>query len=519
MTGKQDLMNQVPLLTDKVWNILPYLISIPYRPIIKDFNLKFFGFGSCFALEVMQPLSKLGFNAHYDEKVSYHFTTKTLLELLRVFREGRPFTEDEIYFNPNEQKHMSFLHHMFITYGEKDKSKLLSQMNLEAEKTKAKLKSTDVIILTLGNATWLEHKETGKSICHTGYTINGGDCEIRRSSVDEITQELQEIYEILKELIDDDFYFIVTISPQRYAWHLPKSSHKYFNSYNEIDSLVGSNCDKAKLRVAIDRFMNKHEKDNVEYFPSYDIVMDELRMVEGFKDDFNDHLHVTQPRTPAYVVNRFLMSHCSETMIELLQFYRSNYRRWLPKSANVFYGYEDELNKTVSKLGYYLKETNCRKIVDEFLFGAESSVSSEQVVKYRKLFALEENDNNETYVDFVCRNNDLIKELEAENKKILVFGCGKHTDFLMKYTLLSKLDIVAFADDNYNSIKNIYNIPVINPMEIMDTQSDLILISSTAFQEKMRQKAEDIADGKIPVMSFYSEDELEIVSQYISIYR
>ena len=127
-------------------------------------------------------------------------------------------------------------------------------------------------------------------------------------SVDEIVESLESILASLKKLrMGKPFNWIITISPQRYAW--PKK-------WTGVDSVTQSFICKAKNMIAIQEFLKGHPSESIIYFPSFEIVIDELRLFETLST--YDHLHINRELTPKYVVKRFLKSYCTGDLINLL---------------------------------------------------------------------------------------------------------------------------------------------------------------------------------------------------------
>ena len=78
--------------------------------------------------------------------------------------------------------------------------------------------------------------------------------------------------------------------------------------------------------------------------------------------------------------------------------------------------------------------------------------------------------------------------LEKGAKRIALYGAGKHTQRLLKYTRLEPLELVCIVDDCL-STGQIEGLPVISPSQLHEHQVDVLLISSDANEESMAQKA------------------------------
>lgn len=162
------------------------------------------------------------------------------------------------------------------------------------------LSNADLVFITLGTAFVYFLKETGKVVsnCHKQ---NASLFERRLISVEETTQALRGIVESLKK-IKNDIRIVFTVSPLR---HLNDGAH-------------GNNLSKSTLLLAIDNLCQEHSNcateskaPTVDYFPSYEIVLDELRDYRFYADDMI-HLSATAEN---YIFERMSETFCSDKTI------------------------------------------------------------------------------------------------------------------------------------------------------------------------------------------------------------
>lgn len=118
-------------------------------------------------------------------------------------------------------------------------------------------------------------------------------------TVDECYDVLKEIFKKTKSL---GSHLIITVSPIRYR--------KY--GYHE------SQLSKATLLLAADRLIKDFAADSVEYFPSYEIVNDELRDYRFYKPDM---LHPSDQAVD-YIYERFSETYFSEDTNKFLNDWR-----------------------------------------------------------------------------------------------------------------------------------------------------------------------------------------------------
>ena len=138
-------------------------------------------------------------------------------------------------------------------------------MNSALKSTQNQLKNASHVILTFGTAWIYKHIDTKSTVanCH-----KQPQKEFEKSilSVDQLKDSFKEIVSILKSF-NPRVSVIFSISPVR---HLK-------------DGFVENNQSKAHLMAALHPEINTTE--NTHYFPSYELLMDELRDYRFYKQD------------------------------------------------------------------------------------------------------------------------------------------------------------------------------------------------------------------------------------------
>ena len=119
------------------------------------------------------------------------------------------------------------------------------------------MKKMDVLIITYGTA-WIYQHKTQNSIVSNCHKVPATEFEKRLLTVEEIMDSFKQLYDVVKA-IRPDIRIIVTVSPVRHI----------------KDTLVLNSVSKATLRLACHHLSNRYEE--VDYFPSYEIMMDDLR--------------------------------------------------------------------------------------------------------------------------------------------------------------------------------------------------------------------------------------------------
>lgn len=150
----------------------------------------------------------------------------------------------------------SFDFHSRFSMASKDAA--LERMNNSINSAHEHLASCKSIIITLGTAVVYRRRNTGEVVsnCHK---IPQHEFTRRLASVDEITAALNSTVTRLHEY-NPELQIIFTVSPIRHI----------------ADGLEMNSLSKSVLRVAINNVV-RNNKDFVNYFPAFEIVIDDLR--------------------------------------------------------------------------------------------------------------------------------------------------------------------------------------------------------------------------------------------------
>ncbi len=294
-------------LRDAQW-LKPLVGEVDHQPLITKFETKFVSFGSCFAQNMQGILWQYLQDAFFDHEICAHYSSKTALDSISMLAENKKYSAEDLFYYQNDQKDVgSYRHHKIKSYGENAVEDCLKKIKVSGERLRSKLLAADVITLTLGTTVYATYKKTNHPIC----CFNGLEQEnatLHTMESEEVVSDLHAFYHaLLKIRSEKPFKFIVTVSPQRYPWD-KKVTGLPFVQYN--------NLSKASLIVAAHRFVKECKGKTAIYFPSYEMVIDELRLYETLST--YDHMHVNQPLTPKYVVKRFLNSFSTPDFIKAL---------------------------------------------------------------------------------------------------------------------------------------------------------------------------------------------------------
>lgn len=223
--------------------------------------------GSCFSDEIGVKLRQGGFNICLNPFGTLYNPISVCNSIQRL-ASGIPFTKDDcIEMGAGAGLICSFSHH--TSFARPNQEAFLENANTSLKTASDFYKDCNKVIITLGTSWCYNLKTTGETV---------SNCLKRNAS--EFSRELLSLsHEItLLKLLISKFSkdtkeirgkeFIFTVSPIR---HLADGAH-------------GNQISKSLLLIAIDEVL-KLFPNVVDYFPSYEILLDDLRDYRFYADD------------------------------------------------------------------------------------------------------------------------------------------------------------------------------------------------------------------------------------------
>jgi hypothetical protein len=252
-------------------------VALPEFPFKLDHHSPILLMGSCFTENIGRQLERYLFPVSVNPfGVTYNpLSVKRGLEAL--MRKEEYTAEDLRLYN---DLWFSFDH--YTGFSSPDRAVALDKMNRSFNEAKELLKKAGLLIITWGTSWVYHHNETGQVVCNC-HKIPAKEFSRRQLS----PREIIEAYEkLLPELFafNNSLKIIHTISPVRH-WK---------------DGAHGNQLSKASLLLAGDA-LRKQFPDQFLYFPSYEIVMDELRDYRFYAEDM---IH-TNSQATAYIWEKF----------------------------------------------------------------------------------------------------------------------------------------------------------------------------------------------------------------------
>lgn len=243
--------------------------------------------GSCFADNIASRLAAAKFQITASPS-GVLFNPESIASAIERYSRAAAPTAEEL--REGDEGWYSFDFHSSLSHCEREVA--LAQMQQAVEQGAEALRKAKVVIVTFGTAWVYRLKENGCVVanCHKQH-----QSLFSREMLS--IEEIVERYAPLMEGVLAGKKVIMTVSPIR---HLS-------------DGLEANSLSKAILRVAIDKLAERY--DNVHYFPSFELLNDDLRDYRFYADD------MTHPSAVAvdYIWERFEEYAFSAATIDIIK--------------------------------------------------------------------------------------------------------------------------------------------------------------------------------------------------------
>ena len=248
--------------------------------------------GSCFTDNIGRQLVDYGFDVCVNPFGTLYNPVSILRSVERLIS-GTPFTaEDCVQIGAVDTRWCSFSHH--TSFARASREEFLEHANMALKASHEHFLSCTKVIITLGTSWCFRHKESD-AIVSNCLKHPASEFFRKRLSAAEVTEALRRIVELCCESSAGvcPKQFIFTVSPIR---HFKDGAHG--NQISKSALLLG--IDDLLAGLPADLSMNPFYF--ADYFPAYEIVMDELRDYRFYAEDM---CHPTQ-QTVDYIRERFL---------------------------------------------------------------------------------------------------------------------------------------------------------------------------------------------------------------------
>ena len=250
-----------------------------------DYNSKIMSVGSCFAVNMAEKLDYFKFQNHCNP-FGILFHPLAIEKLIDFAASGKQFTENDIFFY-NERWHCFDVH---SDLSNSNKEELLESLNALIKSTNQYITESTHFIITYGTS-WVYRNIESDSIVANCHKVPQKQFKKELLSVGEIEKSIANTLKLIHS-VNPNCNIIFTVSPVRHI----------------KDGFVENQWSKSNIISALHKIFD-FQLSTVTYFPSYEIMMDELRDYRFYAEDM---LHPNKVAID-YIWKRFKETTISET--------------------------------------------------------------------------------------------------------------------------------------------------------------------------------------------------------------
>ncbi|MBQ9226111.1 MAG: GSCFA domain-containing protein [Fibrobacter sp.] len=296
-------------------------IDIPASSIRINYTSRIAFFGSCFADNISAQFAARKFSV-LANPFGTVYNPVSIAGQIRAIADGKVFGEKDVFQDARGLQDVrgkqdargpwySWDAHGSLSGATREEC--IEKLNEAAKRTREFLKQADVVFITLGTAFVYYLKDGDSSSVGNAHGRAVANChrqapalfERRMITVEEAARALENIVRDLHRL-NPKSHIVFTVSPLR---HMGDGAHN--NTLSKATLLLAINSIKQKTMDSIGSASLQNDKASrasTGYFPSYEIVMDELRDYRFYADDMV-HLSKTAEE---YIFERMAETYCSE---------------------------------------------------------------------------------------------------------------------------------------------------------------------------------------------------------------
>ena len=300
-------------------------ITIQKSEHLIDYASKLISFGSCFAENMGNKFDYFKFQ-NTTNPFGIIFNPISLEKIILRSLHRKYFTEKDMFFH-NEAWHCFEVH---SELSNPNKTEFLTTLNQLIDTTNWHIENVTHCLITLGTSWVYKHIETNEIVanCHK---VSQKQFVKELLSVADIEASLRRFVSAI-QVVNPNCKFIFTISPVRHS----------------KDGFVENNVSKSHLITALYHFLSNTTSSI--YFPSYEIMMDELRDYRFYAEDM---LHPSQTAID-YIWMKFSENYINETEFETMQHVSEiqkalNHRPFNPNSESHL-KFQDNLKQKINAI-------------------------------------------------------------------------------------------------------------------------------------------------------------------------
>ncbi|KIA87518.1 GSCFA domain-containing protein [Flavobacterium sp. AED] len=258
-----------------------------------DYNSKIVSLGSCFVENMGEKFNYFKFENSINP-FGIIFNPVSIEKIIYKAINAVLFTEEDIFFY-NERWHCFDVH---SDLSNANSGELINNLNAIVKLTNQLITASTHLIITYGTS-WVYRNIESDAIVANCHKVPQKQFKKELLSFEENKESITNTIKLIHS-VNPSCKIIFTVSPVRHI----------------KDGFVENQWSKANLISAIHSVLNnEHCKLNTEYFPSYEIMMDELRDYRFYAEDM---LHPNQVAID-YIWKRFKETTISETAFSIME--------------------------------------------------------------------------------------------------------------------------------------------------------------------------------------------------------
>ena len=279
-------------------------VDIPATNFKIDYSSRLAFFGSCFADNISAQFAERKFKVMANPFGTV-YNPISLASQLKAIAEGKVFKDKDVF----KDERCDGLWHCWSAHSSLSahtREECINKLNAATMQTRDFLQKADIVFVTLGTSFVYFLKGNGEPVsnCHR----QDPNLFTRRMiSVEEATDSIREIVTSIRQL-NPNTSIVLTVSPLR---HMSDGAHNNTLSKATLQLAINN----VLLEIATVATLPRNDNvsrvsagDFIEYFPSYEIVMDELRDYRFYESDM---VHLSRT-AEEYIFERMADTYCSE---------------------------------------------------------------------------------------------------------------------------------------------------------------------------------------------------------------
>ncbi len=249
-----------------------------------NYDSKIISLGSCFADNIGMKFEYFKFQITTNP-FGIIFNPVSIENLVSRAVIKQKFTEEDIFFH-NDLWHCYQVH---SELSHSDKTIFLDRLNQILSDFHIQIFKSTHFQITYGTS-WVYRNKSSNSIVANCHKVPQSQFDKEILSVETIEKSIQNTIDLIRK-VNPNCHFIYTVSPVRHI----------------KDGFVENQRSKAHLITAVHKIVN-YQLSIINYFPSYEIMMDELRDYRFYAEDM---LHPSKTAID-YIWKRFSENYISE---------------------------------------------------------------------------------------------------------------------------------------------------------------------------------------------------------------